>query len=209
MQKKIGERIRLLREERNIIQEEVAKALNVTRETIARWENGTRDIKTDATMALAKFFNVTSDYLLGLSDYKTFENTDIGETTGLSEEVIKSLKGRLEHYKELYDNEPEYKDFINEQIEFEMDALNALIQSIIKDDLPSKMFWCRSQIFYMPEKSENGSGVAETLGAYSERNAFMEVMECTFDKCTGYNKNKVNDFLNEYFRQRKREKMFR
>lgn len=94
---RIGERIKQLRESANITQEELAKDLNVGRETVARWENGTRDIKTEATISLAKYFNVTTDYLLCISDYKTHEAADIGTVTGLYEDNIKWLQEYIKH----------------------------------------------------------------------------------------------------------------
>ena len=48
--KKIGERIKKLREEKGETQAEVAKKLNVKRETVNHWENGERDLKTEYTI---------------------------------------------------------------------------------------------------------------------------------------------------------------
>lgn len=87
----IGKRIRALRENLGLTQLDLAKELNVKRQTVAQWENGERDLKTGYIIALAKFFNVTSDYLLGLSDYKTETKADIGMITGLSDKNIDFL----------------------------------------------------------------------------------------------------------------------
>ena len=64
----IGTVIRELRKETNISQSDLAKALNVRQTAISRWElcENEPDIKT--IIALAKHFNVTADYLLGLED---------------------------------------------------------------------------------------------------------------------------------------------
>ena len=63
-------RIRELREDNDILQKDVAKLLNTTQQHYSRIENGTTEITADRIIALAKFYNVTSDYILGLSDVK-------------------------------------------------------------------------------------------------------------------------------------------
>ena len=88
----IGQRIKDLREEKGLTQLELAKDLNAGRETIARWETGTRDLKTDALIQIAKYFEVSSDYLLGLSEYKTSQTEAVGINIGLSESNINNLK---------------------------------------------------------------------------------------------------------------------
>lgn len=61
-------RIRDLREDRDLTQKEVAKILNCTQVCYSRYELGTRDIPTDVLITLARFYNVTTDYILGLCD---------------------------------------------------------------------------------------------------------------------------------------------
>ena len=60
----IGQRIAMLRGNRR--QQDVAAAVGVSKEIMVHWEAGTRKIKADHLVKLAKFFGVTSDYLLGL-----------------------------------------------------------------------------------------------------------------------------------------------
>ena len=47
----------------------LAKALDVSSTAISRWENGKRTPNIEQLRKLALFFNVSSDYLLGLIDY--------------------------------------------------------------------------------------------------------------------------------------------
>lgn len=61
-------RIRELREDNDILQKEIAKLLNTTQQHYSRIENGSTEITADRVILLAKFYNVTSDYILGLSD---------------------------------------------------------------------------------------------------------------------------------------------
>lgn len=57
-----------LREEKKISQQKLAIELGYTQACIGKWEAGTREPKLDDVIAVALFFNVTTDYLLGLSD---------------------------------------------------------------------------------------------------------------------------------------------
>lgn len=63
-------RIRELREDRDLLQKDIAKVLNCTQVTYSRYELGTRDIPTDVLIALAQFHGTSTDYILGLTDNK-------------------------------------------------------------------------------------------------------------------------------------------
>lgn len=61
-------RIKELRLERNLTQSEVAKAIGTSQRNIGRWENGENEPAAVYVKALAEFFGVRADYLLGLED---------------------------------------------------------------------------------------------------------------------------------------------
>lgn len=69
-----GERLKLLRNERNLTQEDIAEILNVGRPTIAGYETKGKEPNYDTLKKLADFFNVSIDYLLGRTDEK--QNTE-------------------------------------------------------------------------------------------------------------------------------------
>lgn len=62
------ERIRNLREDKDLNQTQVAKILNISQATYSRYESGRLDIPSEILIALAKFHNVSVDYILGLKD---------------------------------------------------------------------------------------------------------------------------------------------
>ena len=64
------EHIRGLREDADLTQAEVAKVLNIHQVTYSYYEIGKRDIPTAILIKLAQFYNVTTDYLLGLTNDK-------------------------------------------------------------------------------------------------------------------------------------------
>ena len=61
-------RIRDLREDGDLTQKEMAKILNCSQQVYSNYELGQRDIPTDILIKLALFFNVSTDYILGISD---------------------------------------------------------------------------------------------------------------------------------------------
>lgn len=60
--------LKLLRTEANIGQIELARAIGVSNGIISLWENEKREPTMSYIILLAKYFNVTTDYLLGLED---------------------------------------------------------------------------------------------------------------------------------------------
>lgn len=62
------QRIRDLREDNDLRQKDLAEYLNCTQVCYSRYELGNRDIPTDVLIKLAKFYKVSTDYILGLTD---------------------------------------------------------------------------------------------------------------------------------------------
>ena len=62
------ERLKQLRLERQLSQSELAKNLGVSQRSISSWETGFRQPDFDTLERIARFFEVTQDYLLGLAD---------------------------------------------------------------------------------------------------------------------------------------------
>ena len=81
------ERIRNLREDADLYQRDLAEYLHCSQVAYSRYELGARDIPTDVLIALAKFYNTSIDYLLGITDEK---------------EPYPRKKTALQHY--LYEN---------------------------------------------------------------------------------------------------------
>ena len=62
------QRLRNLREDRDLNQTAVAEVLHVSQTTYSRYESGTLDIPSASLIALARFHSTSVDYLLGLTD---------------------------------------------------------------------------------------------------------------------------------------------
>ena len=63
-------RIKDLREDRDLKQKDMAALLNVSQTTYSRYESGVLDIPSAALITLAKFYHVSIDYLVGITDQK-------------------------------------------------------------------------------------------------------------------------------------------
>ena len=62
-----NERIREIREDHSLTQQKVANLLNVGQRTYADYESGKTRIPVDSLLILAKFYNVSMDYITGAS----------------------------------------------------------------------------------------------------------------------------------------------
>ena len=64
----LAKRLKLLRSNKGLTQEQLAKELNTSKSSVAMWEIGQRDPDSDTIILIADFFDVSTDYLLGKSD---------------------------------------------------------------------------------------------------------------------------------------------
>ena len=89
----IGCRIGRVREKRGLTQSALASLIGESPRTITHWENATRDIRTEGLIALSKALGVSADYILGLTDVETPNQTiqAIHKETGLSEAAVEAL----------------------------------------------------------------------------------------------------------------------
>lgn len=63
-------RIRDLREDADLTQRQISVILNCSQQVYSNYELGQRDIPTAVLIGLAKFYDVSTDYILGLTDEK-------------------------------------------------------------------------------------------------------------------------------------------
>lgn len=62
------DRIKELRISKNLSQQQLADKLGLSQSAVAKWELGKTEPTASAIIAIAKFFNKTTDYILGLED---------------------------------------------------------------------------------------------------------------------------------------------
>ncbi len=100
----LGYSLRELRKAKGIKQDELAAAIGAKRSLVSMWEAGERAPKLDALIALADFYGVTVDYLLGHSDVASPEEDiqNVCFTTGLYETAVKNLIKVNQNYSRDY-----------------------------------------------------------------------------------------------------------
>ena len=111
----LGTRIKNLRIERNITQLKLAKYLNISNTTLSQYELGTRKPDYETLVKIAMYFNVTTDYLLGISDdagktsdLKNKEKTVYSfDLSGLPEHVVEQISDYLDFLRQKYHKKEE------------------------------------------------------------------------------------------------------
>jgi transcriptional regulator with XRE-family HTH domain len=122
-------------------QTELAEKINVKRQSVGQWSRGKTLPNVDALRAIAKEYGVSADYLIGLSDTKKAENSDIPEKTGLSGKAVEILADWTKFY-------PGTVVYQGKALSREISIINALIEKAHKTELLSKLHdylvgeWC-------------------------------------------------------------------
>lgn len=66
---KFGDRLKELRIERGITQEEVGKVVNTSKMAVSHWEKGHSEPSIAQLILLTEYFGVSADYLIGKNDF--------------------------------------------------------------------------------------------------------------------------------------------
>lgn len=106
MYKDIGDRLKCLRTEKGLKQSDISDLLNIKRQTYSAWERNISNPDLDAIKVLADYFDVTTDYLLGLDDkIETIAAHHEGEDYTKEElEQIEAFKAFVRSKRENKDN---------------------------------------------------------------------------------------------------------
>lgn len=96
-------RIKQLRENRGLIQEILASELGITQQMLSKYERDVLCIKVDVLKKIAEYFNVTTDYLLGISEVKRDlqGQMKVNKTLDTYYDFIEIYKGLDEYDQEL------------------------------------------------------------------------------------------------------------
>lgn len=96
-------RIKQLRENRGLIQEILASELGITQQMLSKYERDALCIKVDVLKRIAEYFNVTTDYLLGVSEVKRDlqGQMKVNKTLDTYYDLIEIYKGLDEYDQEM------------------------------------------------------------------------------------------------------------
>lgn len=92
----IADRIKILREQQNKTQSELARQLGITRSSVNAWEMGISVPSTQYIVELAKIFKVSTDYLLGVNTTSTIN------VAGLTDSDIELLHTIILHLRHIH-----------------------------------------------------------------------------------------------------------
>lgn len=98
--KLLSELLQKIKAENGIIQDDVAKSIGVSRQALGKWANGETVPDIIDLKKLARYFNISADYLLGLNDIQT-TNPDLimaCKYTGLDENTINTIAKITKNY---------------------------------------------------------------------------------------------------------------
>lgn len=87
-----AKRLKELRNEHQLSQTELATILNISNRTISMYERGYSEPNADVLAKIATHFNVTADYLIGITHSKNPDNRILSDRLNLSDEAIDILK---------------------------------------------------------------------------------------------------------------------
>ena len=90
----IADRIKVLREQNDLTQSDLAKRLGITRSSVNAWELGISVPSTQYIVELAQIFKVSTDYLLCV------DNTATVSVEGLSEKDVQLVNSIILHLRE-------------------------------------------------------------------------------------------------------------
>lgn len=127
----LGNRIKNLREERSITQLQLAKTLNIGNTTLSQYESGKRVPSDSIKKAIAEYFDVSLDYLMGLTNVRKTSDIEINipkEYTDKYKVSSRDKKQYLDHIKK--ENEA---FFMND--EFDEDDKKEIL------DTMNEIFW--------------------------------------------------------------------
>ena len=100
-----GEKLKLLRYEKGLTQDDLGYVLNVTKSCISCYENGSRQPSIDVLISLSVFFKVSVDFLVGIEPYNPSEKRGVRITKG-DIELLEELKKHPVLYKEIISSLP-------------------------------------------------------------------------------------------------------
>ncbi|AJG97590.1 DNA-binding protein [Clostridium beijerinckii] len=106
----LKDRLKELRLERDLLQKDIAQILNLTTSAYGYYEQGKRVPDSETIKILSNFYNVSSDYLLGMSDVRNYtedsnitialnSDTDYDE---LPKEAKEEINNFIEYIKQKY-----------------------------------------------------------------------------------------------------------
>lgn len=113
-----SKRLKKLRLDANLTQEQLGEKINVTKACISSYESGNRMASIETLIDIANLFKVDLDYLIGTDNYVVSDNTENYGLRMSNEEIdlIKELRKHSDLYHNLVDNPKRTIELIEKKI---------------------------------------------------------------------------------------------
>ena len=200
-------RLRELIKDSGKTQKEVAKeieekyGINLSSQALSNYVNG-REPSYDTLIAFAKFFNVSTDYLLGYSEVKRHSNSNINEQLGLSDKSIEILNSYKKYFKDhgkkvlipivnfLIENEPNAKELLSDSYSYKKNDFDRILfddkeAHSTKNTEPDKLkILSNIENYFMivSEKDDFYDYYLEHIGWNKEDRSYRQLLERVFMK---------------------------
>ena len=89
----IADRIKLLRQENDMTQSDLARILGITRSSVNAWEMGISVPSTQYFIEMSRIFHVSTDYIMDVDTYATLS------IKGLDDDEIRMVHALIEHFR--------------------------------------------------------------------------------------------------------------
>ncbi len=154
---KLGRKIKSLRLERNMTQEMLADALNISPQAISKWENGINAPDISTLPAISVVFGVTIDDLFSLTDEETLERIEnmLYSERDLSESTFASTESRL---KDMISQNPDCGEAHLRIAELYQHRIESMTRTAVK--------YAKHAIKLMPEKKDCHSIISSLIHGY-------------------------------------------
>ena len=113
----VGQRIRKLRKEKNLSQQDLGYELGVTKVSVCGYENGTRTPSLDVLVNISEVLGVSLDYLVGREEVViNEENENIVKMSSTDIEIIECMKKYPDLYNKVIKDPNRYVSLLNKKL---------------------------------------------------------------------------------------------
>lgn len=185
----LGNLLKRLREEKNVSMDKMIEdlrnlySISIAKSTISKWENNKADPSMENAKVLCNYFNISLDYLLGLSKFKNKEE----ELTDYKNKMIDFAKN---HNKNFYENK-----LLNSFNKLNDEGKNEAIKRVDELTELNKYKKEDNKVVELPKKKKE---IWEEEGK-----EHLMPIACHNDNLTEEENNRMNDIINNYIKNNK------
>lgn len=158
----LGEKIKQLRLEKNITQEQLADYLNISYQSVSKWERGVSQPDISLVVPIARFFNVTADELFGLDFTETQAAIDEYEVKAKPLRSQGRVDELLELAKQMYEKYPR-SEYFAEEYAFQLLDKSRRTSGVESDEALDLCIKLCERIMKDSRDERRRSGVRQTL----------------------------------------------